>query len=67
MDTVKGKKWIYTLLILKENELLDLSKGGAQSFIAKRLWFSAEFAVAVTAWLAHCSMHRDRDCRKATH
>jgi hypothetical protein len=51
---------------LKEKELLDPSKGEGQVFTDERLWSSAEFAVAVTAWLAHCSVHCDRDCRKVT-
>ena len=34
---------------LKEEELLDLNKGGGRVFIDKRLWFSAKFAVVITA------------------
>jgi hypothetical protein len=51
---------------LKEEELLDPCEGGGRVFIDERLWFSAEFAVAATAWLAHRSVYRDRDCGKAT-
>ena len=52
------------LLILREEELLDLSGGGARIFIDKRLWPPAEFAVAITARLAHHSVRRDKDCCK---
>jgi hypothetical protein len=57
---------MYALFNLKEDELLDASGGGATVFIGERFRPSAEFAVAATAWLAHHSVHRDKDCRKAT-
>jgi hypothetical protein len=52
---------------LKKEELLDSGEGGDRVLIDKRLWSSAESAVAATAWLAHRSVHRDKDCRRATH
>jgi hypothetical protein len=51
---------------VSKTELLDPSEGGAPVFIDERLWSSAEFAVAATAWLAHRSVHRDRDWPQAT-
>jgi hypothetical protein len=51
---------------LEEKELLDLIKREGRVF-NKRLWFSTEFAVAVTAWLAHYFIHHNKDCRKTTY
>jgi hypothetical protein len=53
-------------LLISKRELLDSSEGGARVFIDERLWSSAEFAAAVTAWLAHRSVYRDRDWPQAT-
>jgi hypothetical protein len=57
---------MFTPSNLREKELLDPSEGGGRAFIDERLWSSAEFAEAATAWLAYRSVHRDRDYRKAT-
>jgi hypothetical protein len=61
---VEGKKCAPSDL---EEELLDPSEGGDQVFIDERHWSSIESAVAATAWLAHRSVHRDKDCRRAIH
>lgn len=53
-------------LSLKKESCWIQEREGAGDFIDKRLWSSTEFAVAVTAWLAHRSVHRGKDCRQAT-
>jgi hypothetical protein len=50
---------------LKEEELLN-PRGRDRVLIDERLWSSVEFAVSVTAWLAHRSVHCDQDYRKVT-
>lgn len=66
MDTVMGKKWMCAPSDLNEEELLDPSEGGGPEFQDERLWPSAESTVAATAWLAHRSVHRDKNCRQTT-